>query len=185
MRAIYSLLLLLQIGYGICACSTQQVSTNKRCGWAWGAIPYGQTCFGSGFGDCCGSYGWWYVAIFIVYDILLIITSGNSSASCGVGCQISFGVCDESKWVPDPPCSVALSSIIASSTLRSDSSTSSIEVTSSVVTSSSSQPIPSHPPYSQPCRLQVIGGARGRRLFTILENALHLEFILLLMETLN
>ncbi|KAF1849605.1 carbohydrate-binding module family 18 protein, partial [Cucurbitaria berberidis CBS 394.84] len=54
------------------ASSTLKISPDARCG---GTTK--QTCIGSGFGDCCSSYGW----------------CGVTAAYCKTGCQPGFGKC--------------------------------------------------------------------------------------------
>jgi hypothetical protein len=42
--------------------STLKVSSNARCGNAYGASPGGMTCLGSKYGDCCSQYSYWCVS---------------------------------------------------------------------------------------------------------------------------
>ncbi len=79
-----------QSAYGICdeppsstsshpPAPTQQVSTNERCGWDYGASPGGMTCLGAmEYGECCSQLGY----------------CGRSVLHCGIGCQAGFGKCD-------------------------------------------------------------------------------------------
>ena len=54
--------------------STQQISTNARCGVHHGAM----TCLGSRqYGECCSQFGY----------------CGSSAMYCGTGCQAGFGKC--------------------------------------------------------------------------------------------
>jgi hypothetical protein len=102
MRAIYSLLIVLPIGYGTCACSDQEISKLERCGWGNGidGSALGRTCWGSPFGSCCSKFGWWYVIIVIVHVISLIRTSSTGNSYCGAGCQPDYGWC---YGYPTPP----------------------------------------------------------------------------------
>ncbi|KAI6360390.1 hypothetical protein MCOR25_006759 [Pyricularia grisea] len=65
-----------QSAFGTCNGATTAsgltVSEDATCG-------EGVTCIGSGFGDCCSSYGW----------------CGGSEDYCGAGCQSPFGTCND------------------------------------------------------------------------------------------
>ncbi len=68
-----------QFDFGLCSTQGQNqvvVSTDGSCGNEDDQVT---TCNGSGFGNCCSSYGW----------------CGRGSAYCaaGNGCQSQFGVC--------------------------------------------------------------------------------------------
>ncbi|WYZ40736.1 hypothetical protein EsH8_IV_001077 [Colletotrichum jinshuiense] len=64
-----------QSAYGRCSGTgvNVNVSLNGKCG----AASDGDTCAGSGFGNCCSEFGW----------------CGSTSAFCGTGCQSRYGSC--------------------------------------------------------------------------------------------
>ncbi|KAF2834020.1 hypothetical protein CC86DRAFT_278769, partial [Ophiobolus disseminans] len=57
--------------------SSQQVSTNARCGYEYDAKPGGMTCLGSKWGNCCSQFSY----------------CGSTDAYCGKGCQDKYGNC--------------------------------------------------------------------------------------------
>ncbi|OAL44265.1 hypothetical protein IQ07DRAFT_463352, partial [Pyrenochaeta sp. DS3sAY3a] len=64
-----------QPGFGSCTIVTTpgtRLSPDGTCG---GTTGY--SCPGSGFGNCCSSYGW----------------CGSTTAHCGTGCNNAFGTC--------------------------------------------------------------------------------------------
>lgn len=61
-----------------------ELSVDGTCGGVNGYV-----CPGSGFGECCSSYGW----------------CGNEATHCQAGCQLNYGFCEKpSKISPDGSC---------------------------------------------------------------------------------
>ena len=65
-----------------------------------GSAANGASCIGSGYGNCCSSYNYWYVNTFLLFHSFnnrLTYDSGSSNAYCGAGCQAAFGQCGSSR----------------------------------------------------------------------------------------